>query len=260
MVHIVVCLKRTVDVTQLRADAQTRKPILRDTPYRISDFDENALEEAVRLKEKHGGKVTALTAGPPEAREIMRKALAMGADEAYVVGDKALAEADPLVTARALVGALRKLGGWQLVLCGEGSVDAYNAQVGPRVAEGLGIPQLTYVSKVELRDGRVVGERSLEDTVEVVEATLPALLSVTMEINQPRLPTLLQIMGASKKPLTTWSAKDIGVTDDDLHAAVETLDLVAPQAARRRQRFEGEPEKLAREVARLLIDGGWVKP
>lgn len=249
-----------MDVAQLKADSTTRKPILRDVPYRISDFDENALEEGIRLKEKHGGKVTALTVGPPEAREIMRKALAMGADEGFVVADAAFTNADPLVTARGLVAALRKLRGWQLILCGEGSVDEYNAQVGPRVAEGLGIPQLTYVSRLELRDDRVLGERSLEESVEVLEAPFPALLSVTMEINQPRLPTLLQIMGASKKPLTVWTRQDVGLRDADLRPAVETLDVVAPVAARQKLRFEGEPQEVATKVAGLLVEGGWVKP
>jgi electron transfer flavoprotein beta subunit len=152
---IAVCIKVSPDTAQLRADSRTGAPRLDDVPYRIGTFDENALEEATRLKEKHGGKVVAvsLTAGAPPPELILR-ALAMGADEAYVIEDPTAEHADSLATTRILSAALKKLEGWDLILCGEGSIDAYNRQVGPRLAEALEIPVLTYATRVEDRRGR----------------------------------------------------------------------------------------------------------
>lgn len=254
-------MKRTLDVAQVKVDPETRVPVTREVPYRISDFDENALEEGIRLKERYGGKVIAVTVGVPEARDVMRKALAMGADEAYVAGDPAFANMDALGTARILATMLRKIEAWDTVICGEGSVDEYNAQVGPRLAEALGIPQITYVSKVELVDGKVVAERSLEEQIEVVESPLPLLLSVVMEINQARLPTLLQIMGASKKPLTVWGQKDLALAPESVReVGVRTLRIVAPVAERRRIRVEGEVQEAALLLAKKLLEEGVVKP
>ena len=261
---IAVCMKVSPDTAQLTADPLTRAPRLDDVPRRIGVFDENALEEAVRLKEKHGGKVIAvsLSAKPPPPELILR-ALAMGADEAYLIEEATADGADSLATARILSAALNKLEGWDLVLCGEGSLDAYNRQVGPRIAEALAVPALTHAMRVEARNGKLVVHRALEDRTVIVEVAPPVLLTVGQEINQPRFPTVLQIMGASGKPTVKWELSDLGFNGDQTAAGmsgVRTLEVFAPREERQRIAIEGDSaEEMARELARTLFERGLVK-
>ncbi len=191
------------------------------TPLKISDVDRNALEEAARLKGILGGKVysiTVLTWGPSKARDkdlklAVQEALAKVADEAYVVVDDNVIPGDPIVTSNAIVGVLKSKGlKPTLILAGEASVDESTSQVPGRVAAKLGYSYVGYVRRVlEVREGSVVVERDVEEYVETLEAPLPAVLSVTQEINEPRPPTLIQIRMASRKPLYTLKLSDIGL-------------------------------------------------
>jgi electron transfer flavoprotein beta subunit len=261
---IAVCMKISPDTAQLRADAQSGAPLLDETPCRIGTFDENALEEAVQLKEKHGGKVLVVSlaaeAPPPE---LILRALAIGADEAYVIEEPSARDADALATARILAAALKKLNGLDLVLCGEGSLDAYNRQVGPRLAEELGIPVLSQVTHVEDRDGKLVAHRALEDRTLVVEASTPILFTVGQEINQPRFPTVLQIMSASAKPSVTWCLVDLGFDETETAAGmsgVRTLEIFAPPDKRQQNRIKGDSvTEIAGELARILYERGLMK-
>jgi len=261
---IAVCVKVSPDTAQLRADPRTGTPRLDEAPRRIGTFDENALEEAVRLKEKHGGKVVAvsLTAESPPPELILR-VLAMGADEAYVVEEPTARDADALATARILCSALKKLGSLDLIICGEGSLDAYNRQVGPRLAEALEIPVLTQVMQVEDRDGKLVAYRALEDCTVIVELSTPVLLTVGQEINQPRFPTVLQIMSASGKPAVTWRLVDLGFDERETAAGmagVTTLEVFAPPEERQRIPIKGDSAmEMARELARILFERALVK-
>ncbi|HEX6200148.1 MAG TPA: electron transfer flavoprotein subunit beta/FixA family protein [Thermoanaerobaculia bacterium] len=256
----VVCAKITVDTAELRADPDTGAPRLDGAPRRIGTIDENALEEAVRLREAHGGSVTLLVLGGEVPEELLLRALAMGADRAVVVRDGTADRADALATATVLAAALRRLAPWDLVLCGEGSLDQYSRQVGPRLGEELGLPVLVQAAAVRLAGGTVTAERVLEDRTEGVEAALPALVTVRQEINQPRLPTVLQILGASRKPRTEWTLEGLGFPPGATAAAlsgVETLETAAPPGARRRLRIEGETAgAMADEAARLLFAEG----
>lgn len=261
---IAVCVKFCPDTAQLKADPQTGAPRLDEAPQRISTFDENALEEAVRLKETHGGRVIAVSlaaqAPPPE---LGLRVLAMGADERRVIVDTTAGRADALATSRILAAALKRLGRLDLVICGEGSLDAYNRQVGPRVAEELEIPVLSHVTRIEARDGRLLIHRALEDRTVIVTAALPLLLTVGQEINQPRFPTVLQIKGASSKPVTTWGLPDLGFGQDDTAekmSGVTTLDVSAPARPRLQIPIEGATAaELARELAGKLFEQGLVK-
>lgn len=263
MLSTVVLMKICPDTAELKADPQTRAPRLANVPLRISTFDENALEEAIRLKEKHGGQVATLSLvaeKPPD--EILLQALAMGADEAYLIEDRGAGEADSLATATILAAALARLGDWDLVFCGEGSLDLYNRQVGCRLAEELAIPFATQVTEVEVTGRRVVLKRALEDRTETVESPLPALLAMGQEINQPRYPSVLQIMGASRKPRTIWGPEELGfaagTTAADL-AAVKTLEIFAPTTSRRAIAVEGESsEVIAQRLCRALFQEGLV--
>jgi electron transfer flavoprotein beta subunit len=260
----VVCAKFAPDTAQLRADSQTRAPRLAEAPLRISTFDEHALEEAVRLKEAHGGRVEVLSlvaAPPPE--ELVLKLLAMGADRVCLIEEPTARAADALATARVLGAALQKLGAWELVLCGEGSIDVYARQVGPRIAAELGIPVLTHVTELR-REGRAfTAQRGLEDRTEVVACAAPLVVAVGLEINQPRFPTVLQILGASQKPTQVWHLADLGFPEDTSLAdwsGVATSDVRAPVAQRRGQLIDrGGSAEIAEQLARELFARGLVK-
>ena len=215
---IIVCLKQIFDLTQIMVDTATKNPITEGITRKISDFDKNALEEAVRIKEKHGGNVLALIGGTIEAA---KEALAMGADEAVIYS----ADSDSLGTATILAEIIQKMK-YDLILCGEASIDEFSFQIGPRLAQALGIPVLTYARKMELKDNEVVVERNLENRYEVAKARLPALVTVTKEINEPRIPTLLQILGASKKKITEISL-------EKQEAGIETLSITAIEMKRK---------------------------
>lgn len=260
--EIVVCAKLTVDTAELRADPATGAPHLEGTPRRISTIDENALEEAVRIREVLGGSVTVLVLGAVAPEDLLLRALAMGADRVVVVRDATAEGADALATATVLAAALRRLEPWDLVLCGEGSLDQYSRQVGPRVGEELRLPVLAQAAALRFEGSGVTAERVLEDRTEVVEAALPALVTVRQEINRPRLPTVLQILGSSRKPRVEWSLEELGfpaATTAASLSAVETLETAAPPDVRRRLRIEGESaDAVADEAARLLFAEGVV--
>lgn len=219
----VVCVKYSLDVGEIRTDPSTRKPILEGVPRKINDADKNALEEAARLKQKHGGSVRIVSYGPLESGAVFNQAVAIGADEAYVVEDSLAGQLDTAATAFVLAAAIRKLGEYDLVLCGEATIDGFSSQVGPRLAERLGIPQICYARKLSVEDGYVVGERDLEDGYETVRAPMPVLVSVTMELNIPRMPTLLEVLRA-KKQVHVWKLEDIGLSRE----RIQEISSIAP--------------------------------
>jgi electron transfer flavoprotein beta subunit len=259
--RIIVCLKQAVDVTQLKVDPATRQLITASTPRKMSDFDKNALEEAVRVKEKNAGvEVVTVTVTSEEAKTVLREALAMGADKAYVVFEPSLQDADTLGTARILVETIKKIGEYDLVLCGESSLDSFSGLVGSRVGELLSLPQVTSVRKLSVEGDAVVGERTLEESVETVKAKLPALVTVTREINQPRIPSLMMIMKASKKEIVTWTLADLGVDKEKLASKIEVVEVLAPKTERKRIRITGEnAAEIADKLAKALIQEGVVK-
>jgi len=262
MVKIIACIKQALDVTELKVDSATRQVITVDAPRKISDFDKNALEEAVRLKEKLGGEVIVVTVSPEDATMTLREALAMGADKAYMVSDPSFEKSDTLVTSHILSEAIKKLGEIDLILCGEASVDSYSAQVGPRLAERLGVPQITYVRKLSLDGNIVTAERSLEDCYETVRAKTPALVTVTAEINEPRIPSLMAIMKATKKEIVAWKAGDLGILQEKVGekgSAIQVTEVLAPKVERRKIVIKGETvEEIAEELAKALIKEGVV--
>jgi len=259
MPRLVVCMKQALDVAEIKIDPATRCPITAGVPRKISDFDKNALEEAIRLKERLGAEVLVITVGPEEARMALREALAMGADRAYLLSDPAFEGSDTLAISYILAEAIKKLGGFDLIFCGEASVDSFSAQVGPRLAERLDIPQITYVRKLSL-DGDVVAERSLEDCYETVKAKTPALLTVTREINEPRIPSLMAIMKASKKEITVWNAEDLKVPKErvgEAGSAVRIIEVVAPKMERKRIVIKAETvEEIAETLVKALTKEG----
>jgi len=263
MVRIIVCVKQALDVSQIKVDAATRRLITVDASKKISDFDKNALEEAVRLKEKLGGEVLTLTVGPEDAKTIVREALAMGADKAYVVSDPMFEGGDTLATSYVLAEVVKKLGAFDLVLCGEASVDSFSAQVGPRLADRLGVPVVMYVKKLTLESDTVTVERNLEDSYETIRVKMPVLLTVTKELNEPRIPSLMSIMKASKKEVVLWKAADLGIVAEkvgEAGSAIRIVSVLAPKVERKKIVIKGEtPAETAEKLAKALIQDGVVK-
>ncbi len=240
--NVIVCMKQIPDLQQIRI--KERKPILEGAPLIFGDMDKNALEEAVRIKEKVGEvKITALALGPAKLKDGIKEALAIGADEAVLLMDPAFAGSDTVATAKALAKAIQKIGEYDLILCGEGSADSYSGQVGPRLAEMLDLSQITYVRELEIKDGKIKAVRNMEESFEVVEADLPALVTVANEINEPRLASLRQILKAARKPVQTWTPADLGLAEEEVGekgTAVEVLSNLAPEEERKQVIFSGE--------------------
>lgn len=232
MPEIIVCIKQIYDLGQIRIDAISKHPILEGVSRKLSDFDRNALEEAIRVREKHGGKVVALIGG---IKDAAKEALAMGADEAIVFKGNH----DSLGTASILSGIIQKMK-YDIIFCGEASIDEYSFQAGPRIGEALGIPVLSYARKLELKGDEIIVERELENRYEVVKARLPALVTVTREINEPRIPTLLHILGASKKKITEI---DPGKVEDGIRIlSIEAIEM------KRKENLLRDVEELVRII------------
>jgi electron transfer flavoprotein beta subunit len=256
--NIIVCMKQVVDLKQIRIKADTRQPVLDGLPVLFGDFDKCALEESVRIKEKQGAKVTALAAGTAKLKDTIKEALAIGADEAVILTDPAFQGSDTMGSARLLAKAVEKIGEYDLVLLGDGSADNYSGQVPPRLAELLGLPQVGSVREMEVLGNQVRAVRDLEDALEVVEVDLPAVISVTSELNTPRLPPLTAILKAARKPVLTWGPGDLGVTADMVGtaaSAVEVLSNLAPLQDRKEVIFQDAEEGVVELVRALQREG-----
>ena len=212
--NIVVCTKQVPDTAAtLKVDAQSNVS-WGDAPLVINPWDEYALEEAIRLKEKHGGKVSVVSMGPDQVREALKQAVAMGCDEAIQLWDPAFDGSDALATSLILAGAIQKIGSVDAVLFGKQAIDGDTGLIAPAVARRLGWPQLTYVAKIRDIDpnGKTLTvERLLEEGRQVVTSKLPVVISVVKEINEPRYPSFRGIRKASKLQVPTWSAADLAV-------------------------------------------------
>jgi electron transfer flavoprotein beta subunit len=209
-VNIVVCMKETPSITAAKRFTAAMRLERRKEDAEINPFDEYAIEEGLRQQEKLGGEVVVLSMGPATATDSIRKALAIGADRGVLVTDPALEGSDAIGTARVLAAALKKLG-FDLVLFGSAAADSYGGVVPAAVAEFLGLPLLSFASKLEIADGKARIERAAETGYQTAEAALPALVSVIQTINMPRYPSMKGIMGAKRKPIDTFSLADLGV-------------------------------------------------
>lgn len=249
--HIVVCMKQvprdnSVKINpDLSIDASGIEQIM-------NLFDEYAVEEALQWNEKLGGKVTVLSIGPEEWRDQIRRALAMGATDSLLLNDPQFAGLDTIGAAKVAAAAIKKLGDVNLVVCGRNSTDDESGAFGPALARLLGWSQLTYVGKVaDLTEQKITAERHLEEVVETVESSLPAVITVVKGINEPRYPSLLRIRKVAKAEVPTWSAADIGVDAAALRPGVSVSARVPPPARPRGEVIDGGS---AAEKVRKLVD------
>jgi len=251
---IIVLIKQVPDIEKVRFDVERGRVDRSSAPAETNPFDLNALEAALQIKERYGGVVTVISMGPRQAESSLKDAIARGADRAILLTDPRLAGADTIATARALAAAVRKLGEFDLILCGEKTVDGDTGQVGPEVAELLGIPHAAYVCELrEVSEDKVVVVSDMGDKY-LYELKLPALLTVTRELNSPRLPTLKDLLRAKRAKIEVWTADDLSeyVPVDMLGyqgSRTRVVKVVIPSAEHRKgiiYRGEDAVEKIAK--------------
>ena len=254
---IAVCIKQVPDTAEVKINKETGTLMREGVPSIINPYDTNALEAAVQLKEAHGGTVVVVTMGPPQADVALRECISLGADEAILLTDRAFAGSDTWATSYALSSAMRKIEP-DLIICGKQAIDGDTAQVGPGMAEMLDIPHVAYVRKIEVGDDPVKTiqvERLMDDGYDVVEAELPALLTVVKEINTPRLPGMKGKMRAKKAEITNWSAADIGAEPAKVGltgSPTQVKNIFAPELNTDRQMVEGTPDEQAQMIIEKL--------
>ncbi|MEW6774760.1 MAG: electron transfer flavoprotein subunit beta/FixA family protein [Bdellovibrionota bacterium] len=255
---IAVLVKQTPDTeTKPKIGAGGKALDTGEVKWVMNPYDEFAVEEGLRIKEKAGGDsaVVVVSVGPDRCVETIRTALAMGADTGLQVWDAALEKADPFVTANVLAAAVKSLDA-DIVLCGKQAIDGDFAQTQSRVAEILNIPQANIVTKLELsgfaKGAKAKATRRVEGGEEILEFTLPALVSCEKGINEPRYASLPGIMKAKKKPLDKKAPADIGVSGDGLEPRMDTVEVLIPEQKRRNTIIKGELPQTAKELVRLL--------
>jgi electron transfer flavoprotein beta subunit len=259
--NIVVCIKQVPDTTDVKINPETNTLIREGVASIINPFDAYALEEGVRLKEKFTGSVNVMTMGPPQADASLREAISLGADEAYLLTDRAFAGSDTLATAYTLAAGIRKLNGVDVILMGRQAIDGDTGQVGPEVAENLGVPHLTDVRKIESveADGSIVLQRVLEEGYVRIKVKPPVVITVVKEINEPRLPSLRGKMNAKKKEIVKWTAADLEVDSKRLGltgSPTQVVKIFTPPKPSGGKIFEGSvTENVKALIAELKAAG-----
>jgi len=222
MVQVVCCIKQVPDTTQVKVDPVTGTLIREGVPFIMNPFDTHALEESLRLKDKYGFRVAVISMGPPNTEVTLKKALALGVDEAILLSDRAYGGADTLATSKVLAEGIKRLAEKEevaMVLCGKQTIDGDTAQVGPGIATRLGYAQLTLVDsidKVDIPAKKLRVKRKLEGRHEIVEAPMPAMLSVLREINHPRYPTVPLRLMAEDATVTLWDNNEVKIDPETI--------------------------------------------
>jgi electron transfer flavoprotein beta subunit len=257
--RIWVAVKHGIDVNLTRADPTTGLVHLDSAPRKTSDFDRNAVEEAVRVREKHGGTVTAISVGGPGAREALRDAVAIGADQGILVTADDWVQWDTRAVARLLAAASHKFGGFDLFLMGEGSTDHFAGLVGPRLAGELGCADIAYARRLAVEPDGVTAEKDLENDILVVHGRFPVVVSVGQEINTPRLPTFLSKLKASKAEIRVEAPVQLGVAADSLRPSVVIERVAVPVIPRKQLTISGSsPDEVATRLREALRAEGFV--
>jgi electron transfer flavoprotein beta subunit len=259
--QIVACVKQVPDTTQVRIDPNTGTLIREGVPFIMNPFDTHALEESLRLKDRYGFRVTVVSMGPPNTVVTLRQALAVGADEAVLLSDRVFGGADTLATSRVLAEAIKRLGQTDevvLVICGRQTIDGDTAQVGPGIATRLRYAQLTLVDQIRMvdkQDRKIVVRRKLEGRHEIVEAPLPALLTVVREINRPRYPTLPMRLAAEEAAVPVWDNKVMQLDESGIGlkgSPTQVRRIFSPERAK--GEIIGDGVNRPAEAAQLLVD------
>jgi electron transfer flavoprotein beta subunit len=256
--EIIVLVKQVPNTSQVKIDPKKGTLIREGVESIVNPEDLTAIEAAIQLRNKHGGKITAISMGPPQAKEALQEVLAMGADEAILLTDRAFAGADTLATSYTLGRCIETIGKFDLVICGRQAIDGDTAQIGPQVAEYLKIPQVTYVQKVQKKGKTLIAERAVEDGREIIETPLPALITVIKEMNKPRFPSVPGIMNAcvfKERSIKTWNAADIHADFDNIGldgSATWVTKTFSPELKRAGMKLEGTSQQIAQQLIEQL--------
>lgn len=256
--NIIVLIKQVPNTADVQLDPKTGNLIREGIESIVNPDDLHAIEAAIALKEKTKGKVTAISMGPPQAIDALTEAMGMGVDKAILLSDRAFAGADTWATSSTLGKAVKKAGKYDLVICGRQAIDGDTAQIGPQVAEYLGIPQVTYVFEIEtVRKDHMIVKRRVEKGFERIRTSTPALLTVIGEINEPRYPIIRDLLDAcrEKAPITVWNAADIGVKTDEVGlegSLTNVIKTFSPKTKRETEILDGDSkEQVEALVGRL---------
>ena len=251
--HAVVCVKQVPEQNSVKINSDNTIDSSDITPI-INLFDEYAIEEALRWAEEKDGTVTVISLGPDDATDSLKKALAMGANEAILINDDTLTNIGSQTAARVVAAAIKKLDAVDIVFCGKQSTDDETGQFGPALARYLGWPQLTYVFKVhELTDNHIVVDRALEDTLETVEASLPVVITAVKDLNEPRYPSLLKIRKVSKQPIPTWTLADLGLDAASVGGTMKVADRTPPPPRPSGEMMEGDTQTQVKSLVEKLV-------
>ena len=253
---IIVCIKQVPDTTEVKLDPKTGRLIRDGVPSIINPDDKNALEQALSIKDENPGTtVTVVSMGPPQADIAMREALAMGADEAILICGREFAGSDTWATSYIIASAIKKIGDYDLILCGRQAIDGDTAQVGPQIAEQLGIPQITYVQNMRIEGGEVVATRQLEDGYTVMSAKMPVLLTAIKELNAPRYMTPRGIFEAYEKEVKIWGFADVPVDDAKIGLAGSPTNVnktFSPEPKAKGELLEGADRQTVKTLVAKL--------
>ena len=258
--NIIVCIKQVPNTTNVQIDAETGRLKREGVESIINPFDEYAIEEGVRLKERTGGKCIVVTMGPPQAEAALREAISRGVDEAVLVSDRAFGGADTLATSYALSSAIKQIGGFGIIICGKQATDGDTAQVGPGIAEMPNIPHIAYVKKIEeINDKTMKVERMMEDGYDLIESPVPALITVVKEINTPRIASLKGKMAAKKAVIKTFNAASISADEKRIGlngSPTQVMKIFTPPQRAGGEKFKGEAHEQAAALVRKMSDMG----
>ncbi|MFA5500789.1 MAG: electron transfer flavoprotein subunit beta/FixA family protein [Candidatus Omnitrophota bacterium] len=256
--NIIVCIKQVPNTTDVKIDPVKNTLIREGVESVINPFDTYAIEEAVRLKERFSGKVTVITMGPPQAESALREAISLGCDEGILVSDRKFAGSDTWATSYTLSCAIRKIGAFDIILCGKQASDGDTAQVGPGISTHLDIPQVTYVKKIEeIKDNKAKVERMTEEGYDIVESPIPCLFTVVKEINNPRLPSLKGMMRSKSAKILQWTAVDINADPKKLGldgSPTRVVKIFTPPPRKGGEMIKGDTGEVSQKVAELLRD------
>ena len=256
--HIIVCIKQVPNTTDVKIDPVKNTLIREGVESIINPFDAYAIEEAVRLKERFTGKVTVVTMGPPQAESALKEAISLGCDEGILVSDRKFAGSDTWATSYTLACAIKKIGAFDIILCGKQASDGDTAQVGPGISTHLGIPQVTYVKKIEeIKSGKARVERMTEEGYDIVETPIPCLFTVVKEINTPRLPSLRGMMKAKSAKIIQWTAVDINCEPKNIGldgSPTRVVKIFTPAPRKGGQILKGDAVDVVQQVTNLLKD------
>ncbi|GAB4539991.1 MAG: electron transfer flavoprotein subunit beta/FixA family protein [Thermodesulfovibrionia bacterium] len=253
--NIIVCIKQVPDTAEVRINPETNTLIRDGVKSIINPYDLHALEAGVWIKEYIGGKVTVISMGPPQAEEALREAISRGADEAVLLTDRAFAGSDTLATSYTLARAIEHIGA-DIILCGKQAIDGDTAQVGPETAEFLNIPHIAYVRRIEeVRSDYIRVQRLMDDRYDIVESSIPVLLTCVKELNEPRLPSLKGKMSAKKAVIKILGPSDIGTDIDETGlngSPTQVRNIFAPETRKDRIVFSGTAEEQVNKLIEEL--------